>query len=586
MRDSKGETCMSGPDNYWKRKVTGQGYSRRRVLGGAGVAAAGLGALGLVGCGDDDDDTEPTDTNSKPAGSVAADSTSTPMPSVVATQAPKKGGVWNTGQTGTISGFSPFTNNYNGVSVYMRVANYLIVKNLFAPEAGTIYDLASAHKVAADGVTWTFTLRPDAKIGPNKFGIPERAVDAEDVKASFDYIATKANGANAFQPFNDYFEKWEAPDKTTIRLVTKKPYAFTEDVIAHHVYCPILPKELVAKGADAMKTEIAGGGAWVMKEAIEGQSWRIEPNPNYWDKGKPYLEAMVGKQFADQVTYRTAFQSGQIDSYAPPNAEEAADLVKSEKGLIRNSNPSLNYLSFWMNLKNKPWSDGRVRRAVNMATNRQEYIDIIGKGVGEPIGPLTYAYKAEALPKDELAKLQPFDVAGAKKLFAEAGVTEFEFQYPTSSVTGDYVTIFQRQMQAAGVTVKPEPLDAGTWYGQYAASTLTASLSLNQQYVTPDLALGWYRTNGITGNNRFDTGFSDAEVDAALAKASSTTDATARSAAYLDVQRLLYKKDLPFFNFFGARAESVHRPFIMNYPVSGAANIDGYHAKNVWINKV
>ncbi len=47
---------MSDLDNYWKRKVAGQGYSRRRVLGGAGVTAVGLGALGLVGCGDDDDD--------------------------------------------------------------------------------------------------------------------------------------------------------------------------------------------------------------------------------------------------------------------------------------------------------------------------------------------------------------------------------------------------------------------------------------------------------------------------------------------------------------------------------------------------
>ncbi len=559
-------------NNYWLR-TTSQRLSRRRLMGGAAAAGVGATALGLVGCGGD--------SGSK----VAVDATSTPTAAVAATKAPKKGGIWNSGATGTISGFAPFSNNYNGVFANARTYNYLIVKNLFAPDVGILYDLASAHKVQADGVTWTLTLRPDVKIGPNKAGVPERALDAEDVKASFDYIGNKATGANAFQPFNDYFEKWDAPDRQTVRLITKKPYAFTEDVVAHHVYCPIVPKELVTKGTDALKTDIAGGGAWVVKEATEGQLIRLEPNPNYWDKGKPYLDARVSKQFADQVTWRTAFQAGQIDSYAPPNADEAAELVKAEKGVIRNSNPSLNYLSFWMNLKQKPWSDARVRRAVNMATNRQEYIDIIGKGVGEPIGPITYAYKSEALPKDELAKLQPFDSAGAKKLFREAGITEFKFQHPTSSVTVDYVTIFVRQMRDAGVTAKPEPLDAGTWYGQYAASALTASLSLNQQYVTPDLALGWYRTNGITGNNRFDTGFSDPEVDAALDKASSTIDAKARATAYQDVQRLLYKKDLPFFNFFGARAEAVHRPFIMNYPTAGAANVDAHIEKNAWIDK-
>ena len=62
-------------------------------------------------------------------------------------------------------------------------------------------------------------------------------------------------------------------------------------------------------------------------------------------------------------------------------------------------------------------------------------------------------------------------------------------------------------------------------------------------------------------------------------------DAKARATAYQDVQRLLYKKDLPFFNFFGSRAETVHRPFIMNWPATGAVNIDSYLEKTVWLDK-
>jgi peptide/nickel transport system substrate-binding protein len=463
--------------------------------------------------------------------------------------------------------------------------NYLFVNSLLSPDAGFLYDLATKHAAQADQVTWVFNLRSDAKIAPNKYGIAERPLDADDVKASFDYIADKANGTNAYAPFSQYFDKWDAPDKQTFRLVTKKPYAFTEAVISHNLYCPVVPKEWIAKGADAMKADIVGGGAYVLKEATEGQVIRLEPNPNYWDKGKPYLDSRVSKQFADQVTYRTAFQAGQIDAYAPQNADEAADLVKAEKGLNRYSAPSISYNSFWMNMKQKPWDDARVRRAVNMALNRKEYIDIIGHGVGEPIGPITYAYKNEALPKEELAKLQPFDVAGAKALFQQAGVTEFKFQHPTSSNVADYVTIFVRQMQAAGVTAKAEPLDAGTWYGQYLGSSLTASLSLNQQYVTPDLAVTWYRTGGITGNNRFDTGFSDPEVDAALDKAAATIDPKARATAYQDLQRLIYKKDPAFINFFGIRSEFVLRPHVMNYPAGLATNIQYASDKNIWINK-
>ncbi len=544
-------------------------------MGGVTALGAGAAGLALAGCGDDDSG----------GGKVSADSTATPAPTGVATLPPKKGGVYNAGATGTIAGVHPFNSNYNGVFPIALAYNYLFVNSLLNPDKGYLYDLATAHKAQADQVTWVFNLRADAKIAPNKYGVAERPLDADDVKASFDYIADKANGTNAYAPFVQYFDKWDAPDKQTVRLVTKKPYAFTEAVISHNLYCPIVPKEWVARGADAMKADIVGAGGYVLKEATEGQVIRLEPNPNYWDKGKPYLDAMVVKQFADQVTYRTAFQANQIDSYGPQNADEAAELVKAEKGLNRYSGPGLGYLSFWMNTKQKPWSDGRVRRAVNMAINRQEYIDIIGHGIGEPIGPITYAFKNEALPKEELAKLQPFDVGGAKKLFQEAGVTEFKFQHPTSSNVADYVTIFVRQMQAAGVTAKAEPLDAGTWYGQYLGSSLTASLSLNQQYVTPDLAVTWYRTGGITGNNRFDTGFSDPEVDAALDKAAATIDEKARGVAYQDLQRLIYKKDPPFVNFFGIRSEFVIRPYIMNYPVGLATNLQYASNKNIWINK-
>ncbi len=568
--------------NYWQRVSTHR-LGRRGFVGGAALAGAGAAAFGLVGCGDDDDDDNGGNGGGGETPTAGATGTAAATPSP--TMAPKKGGTYTTGFTGTIGGVAPFSSNYGGVYPIALGYNYLFVNSLFNPKVGFIYDLATKHKAEADNVTWVFNLRADAKIAPNKYGIAERPLDSEDVKASFDYIADKANGTNGYAPFAQYFEKWDAPDKQTFRLITKRPYAFTESVISHNLYCPIVPKEWIAKGAAQMKTDVVGAGAFVVKELTEGQHTRMEPNPNYWDKGRPYLASVVSKVFADQVTYRTAFQSQQVDSYGASHGDEAKELMKAEKDLVYRTGPTLNYNSFWMNIKQKPWDDPRVRRAVNMAINRQEYIDIIGRGDGYPIGPITYAFEAEALPKEELARLQPFDTAGAKKLFQEAGVSEFKFQHPTAGTVADYVTIFVRQMQAAGVTAKAEPLDAGTWYGQYQNSSLTASLSLNQQYVTPDLAVTWYRTGGITGNDRFSTGFSDPEVDAAIDKAASTLDPKQRTAAYHDLQRLVYKKDPAFINFFGAVGHTVYRPFIMNAPNYGATNINYHMVKDVWINK-
>jgi peptide/nickel transport system substrate-binding protein len=333
-----------------------------------------------------------------------------------------------------------------------------------------------------------------------------------------------------------------------------------------------------------MKADAVGAGQFMLKDLTEGGAGNMVPNPNYWDKGKPYLDQFTIKAFADQATYRTAFQSGQVDVYGPPDKDEGDSLQKAEKGVSLSIDPGLGYLSFWMNTKSKPWDDGRVRRAVNMAINRDEYVQIIGHGVGEPIGVLTYAFKNEALSADELKKVQPFDVNGAKTLFQQAGIKEFSFSHPTSSNVNDYVTIFIRQMKAAGIDAKPIPLDAGTWVAQYFSSKLDASLSLNQSYNTPDVALAWYHTGGITGNNQYDTGFTDPEVDAALDKAAGTLDASARSAAYQDAQRLIFKKDPPFINFFGIKTVVVFRDFIQNYP-KGLGQLGNAMVKDIWLNK-
>ena len=561
---------MRQEDNYWVRRLQSGTISRRRFVGGAATAGVGAAGLMAVGCGDDDSGGTATTAANSPAASQ--------------TLAPKKGGVYNVGFTGPFAGVQPFNSVYGGSGIIPVVYNYLFRSFLLAPDKGNLYDLATSHKLEADNVTWTFKLRPDAKIAPNKYGVPERPLDANDVKTSFEFIADPKAGSNGFAVFSQWFDKFEAPDPQTFVLKTKKPYAWTESALGNALFSAIVPKEWVAKGADQIKADAVGAGQFMLKDLTEGGAGNMVPNPNYWDKGKPYLDQFTIKAFADQATYRTAFQSGQVDVYGPPDKDEGESLKNAEKGVNLSIDPGLGYLSFWMNTKSKPWDDPRVRRAVNMAINRDEYIQIIGHGVGEPIGPLSYAFKNEALPAEELKKVQPFDVNGAKTLFQQAGIKELSFAHPTSSNVNDYVTIFVRQLQAAGVTAKPQPLDAGTWVAQYFGTKLDASLSLNQTYNNPDTALQWYHTGGITGNNKYDTGFSDPEVDAAIDKAAGTLDAKARSAAYQDIQRLVFKKDPPFINFFGLKTVVVYRDFVQNYPV-GLSQLGNALVKDIWLNK-
>jgi ABC-type transport system substrate-binding protein len=237
-----------------------------------------------------------------------------------------------------------------------------------------------------------------------------------------------------------------------------------------------------------------------------------------------------------------------------------------------------------MNVKQDPWKDGRVRRAVNLATNRKEYISLIGRDAGEEIGVLSYIFGDYSLSGDDLATAQPYDVAEAKKLFDAAGVKQFNFSYPTTSNVADYVNIFVKQMGQAGVTATGQPLDAGTWLAQYYTSQLACSITLNQEYQTPNDALQFYHTGGITGNNHYDTGFSDPDVDKAIDEAATTMDVDERKQKYIAVQKLIFSKDPAFINFFGVYSDVLVAPYIKDYP-GGLGSFGFALQENIWTDK-
>ncbi|MGI8551378.1 MAG: ABC transporter substrate-binding protein, partial [Dehalococcoidia bacterium] len=245
--------------------------------------------------------------------------------------------------------------------------------------------------------------------------------------------------------------------------------------------------------------------------------------------------------------------------------------------------------SIWMNIKTKPWDDPKIRRAISRAVNRDEYVQLLNHGQGNGIGLLTSSIHPYDLPQDELkTKQQPFSIKEAKDLLSAAGQPNltFDFNHPTSSTMPDYANIFVRQMAAAGITAKAQPQDAGTWVAQYFASKLNFSLTLNQEYQDPNAAILWYHTNGITGNNHYDTGYSDPDVDKAIDNAAQILDEKQRVSAYLDAQRLIYSKDPPFLNFvtINGATNIVAQNYVQNIRKT-SYSLAYWFWQDVWLNK-
>ena len=559
--------------NYWGRITTGR-VSRRSLMRGAGVGVAGLAGAALIGCG-----------SSKKDAPAATATTAAPVAVTAAPSAkqPKRGGTYRLGFTGTVAGIDAHNSVFGGSGGVPQVYNYLFRREVLRGDLGLKYDLAKSHTVEKDGVTWTFKLRTDAKIAPNDKGVPERMLDSEDVVQSFKRMADKAAAANAYAFFASWVDKFDAPDKETVRLITKKPYAWVEENIGDNLKGAIVPKEWLAKPAADFKQSAVGAGPFMLKSIQEGEGIRMVRNPNFYDKERPYLDGYDILNFKDVATQRTALSSGQIDSYLTADPQEAKDLQKATKGLKLVETGSTGYNSFWMRTDVPLWKDARVRRAMSMSMNRDEYIALIGKGLGKPAGPVVPIFGDYALSDAELKKLQPYDVAEAKKLFEAAGVKEIPFTHPTSSTMPDYVNIMVKQLQAIGITAKPQPLDAAAWVAQYFGSALTASYSLNQSYKTPDSALLWYRTGGVTGSNNYDTKFYTPELDAIIDKAGATIPEAERKAAYLEAQRAILKSDPAFINVFNTGSNVVYHEKVQNFD-AGAGAMTAHMTRNFWID--
>lgn len=599
--------------------VLGKRTSRRTVVRGALSGLAGLGALGVVGCGSNKNNNNAansaaataTKASAAPSASAAASASAvatragSPAAGTAAGGTPSSnavgaagtatatklqlspgtpGGNYRAGFIGPFAGVDPHNSVYGGSGIVPEVYSYLLRTSVIAPQEGIIPELALSQETSPDNTSVTFKLRPDAMIQQNSLGVPVRPIDSGDAKASFERVGDPKAASNGYAWIHEWVDKFEAIDPTTFKITTKAPYAWVLNNVGNNLYSAIVPKEWLA--SPNLKANAVGSGPFMLQSLQEGAQAVMVKNPTYFEKGLPYVDQVTINAYGDQATYRTAFSSGQLDTYTAINIDDSKAVAQALKNSQRYEDPSFGFNSFWMNTKMKPWDDPRIRQAVRLAVNPDEYIQLVAHGQGKQIGPVTYAMQGYALPDDELKKLMPFDVKQAKQVLAAAGQPNltFKFQYPTGSNTADYANVFVRQMQQAGMTAQAEPQDPGTWVAGYFTSKLSASLSLNQEYANPDFALHWYTTGSITGGGQYDTGFSDPEVDAAVKKAAGTIDVAARTAAYQDAQRLIISKSPAFWNFYGAYTNIVADPAVQNYP-KGLGSLGYDFTKTIWLKK-
>jgi peptide/nickel transport system substrate-binding protein len=561
--------------SYWD-EVRNARITRRAWLRGAGAGAGAVGAIALVGC---EKSVEHPDPTARPSAGNAN------QPDILNPAGPpRRGGTLVTANSANFGSFDPHLGIAVASAYFPRVYNVLVNQSATKPEF-IYFDLAQSFE-NPDDRTYVFTIRPGVKIAPNSLGVPERDLDAEDVKANLERLMTDAR-TNQYAFAHQNIDSVTARGNT-VTVTTKGPYAWLINRLGLFFNC-IAPREALAGDLSRLSDKTAGAGPYSLVSVTEGERATFVRNPNYYRKDPnnggaqlPYVDGLDVRVIFDRATQRTAFQSGQIHAYMVGTGEEARSL--GDVPIARD--PAFAYISMTMNPQRKPFDDPRVRRAVSRAINRSEYVRIVYGGDAQANGLVHWPLGSYALAADELEKTyQPFDLADAKALVSAVGGIKFKMMFPASTSIeehGQHLAIFVEQMRAAGIEVEEDGQDFGSWIDNYQGLKYDSSLALNQIYETPELPLGFHTTGGPFGDKSYIQGTGDAEIDAAVAKANLTLPLPERRDAVHAAQKLIYSKDPAFLPLVSPYGYMAYSKIVKN--ISAGVGTTNYLLNSYWMD--
>src|SRR6201982_200427 len=288
-----------------------------------------------------------------------------------------------------------------------------------------IPDLAHSWEIAKDGKTYTFHLRQGVQFHDGTEFI------SADVKATFDRIAKPPAGVSIPRtPLFRAVSEINARDKYTIefKLAAPRSVNFMMSAFASGWNVIFSKKTLEENNYDLRKVfNIPGTGPFKTQRRVENEVWVMERNPNYWNKGLPYLDGIeIYHLLPFSPELGSAILSGRVD-YA-----RALDPATARKAA---ATPGLSTAKFyqsvihapWMNAKRPPFDDPRVRRAMHLMFEEQVLVGGVKDRAPLMTGGFIYPFSEFATPTDQLAKRIGYQddsgaaIKEAKSLLAAAG---------------------------------------------------------------------------------------------------------------------------------------------------------------------
>jgi len=405
--------------------------------------------------------------------------------------------------------------------------------------------LAESYAISKDGKTWTFKLHPGVKFHNGT------QLTASSFKQSMERAIDPKTASPLTGQELHAIQSISAHDDSTLILQLKQPSAPLLSALAYGGYHQPLSMEAVKKYGNDIGRNPVGVGPWKFESWKTGESITLKRNDDYqWappfvdNQGPVRPDRLVIKFIKDNQTMMAALDSGTIDIASLP-AKDVKKYKNDKKfTVLEGMQPVENFIG--MNLENEILQDINVRKALNLAINKEALIaaDLQGEGVPVygPIPPTMFGYDPAVeqygykYSKEEAMRL--LEEAGWKT--NERGIREKDGKELSLMMIIDNPKpgnqLVQSMLKEIGIDLKIQSYEMAT-AAALAVKGEFDLLAADHGSNDPDILNLLLNSNQIGGLNF--SRINNKELDSLLEKGATTMDSGERKQAYAEIQKLV-----------------------------------------------
>jgi peptide/nickel transport system substrate-binding protein len=464
-------------------------------------------------------------------------------------QTPRRGGVLNAmlaedppgfsiHESATISGVWPVMPCYSNLVLFDPLKPVETVDTII-PELAEKWSWQDSYR------NLVFFLRKNVRWHDGK------PFTARDVKYTFDVVreAPDAPARLRLSPRKDWYanvEAIETPDPHTVIFRLHRPQPSLLLMLASG-YSPVYPAHVPLND---LRQKCVGTGPFRLKEYARGQFVEMERNPDYFVPSRPYLDGIRYPIITERGTRLAALQAGRLDTSVPLEMtktmaetvkQNAPSVIVAEIGQNGSDNVVLNH-------KKPPFDNPTVRRAVNLAMDRNAYVKGVRHG-GAIIGSALMGkpHGSWGLPEKELRTLGGYrdparDKAEAKKLLAEAGFgpskpLKVELTTRSFAIYLDLASFVADQLRQVGIDVTLRQVETAQYFPMLTRREFQIGANLTASGIDdPD---GYFFENYKCGAARNYTDYCNEQTDKMIDAQSQELNHDKRLKMVWDIERKL-----------------------------------------------